>query len=65
MEDTADMPTENGSPIYKDSQPGVDSAVVGICRAAGAIILGKTVRLPRNYTNDRQQRHMRSDSMGL
>jgi len=45
MEDTVDMPTQNGSPIYKDSQPGVDAAVVGICRAAGAIILGKTVRL--------------------
>ena len=53
MEDTADMPTENGSPIYKDSQPGVDSAVVGICRAAGAIILGKTVCLYRDQADDR------------
>jgi Asp-tRNA(Asn)/Glu-tRNA(Gln) amidotransferase A subunit family amidase len=41
--DTADLPTQEGSPIYKDSEPGVDSAVVGICRAAGATILGKTV----------------------
>jgi Asp-tRNA(Asn)/Glu-tRNA(Gln) amidotransferase A subunit family amidase len=48
MEDTADMPTQNGSAIYKDSQPGVDSAVVGTCRAAGAIILGKTVCLYRD-----------------
>lgn len=41
--DTEDFPTQEGSPIYTGSQPGVDSAVVGICRAAGAIILGKTV----------------------
>jgi hypothetical protein len=65
IEDTADMPTENGSPIYKDSQPGVDSAVVGICRAAGAIILGKTVRLLYDGANNRQQQHMRSVNMGL
>jgi len=63
IEDTADMPTENGSPIYKDSQPGVDSAVVGICRAAGAIILGKTVCLFRDKADDRQRRHMHSDNM--
>jgi hypothetical protein len=41
--DTEDFPTQEGSAIYTGSQPGVDSAVVGICRAAGAIILGKTV----------------------
>jgi Asp-tRNA(Asn)/Glu-tRNA(Gln) amidotransferase A subunit family amidase len=40
---TEDFPTQEGSAIYTGSQPGVDSAVVGICRAAGAIILGKTV----------------------
>jgi hypothetical protein len=45
--DTADMPTEHGSGIYKGSQPGVDAAVVGICRAAGASILGKAVSHPR------------------
>lgn len=49
------MPTQNGSPIYKDSQPGVDSAVVGICRAAGAIILGKTVCNPGEIADDRQR----------
>jgi len=42
-QDTEDLPTQEGSPIYTGSQPGVDSAVVGICRAAGAIVLGKTV----------------------
>lgn len=37
------MPTEHGSAIYKDSQPGVDASIVGLLRAAGAIIIGKTV----------------------
>jgi len=41
--DTKDLPTEHGSAIYKDSQPGVDASVVGLLRAAGAIIIGKTV----------------------
>ena len=40
---TKDLPTEHGSAIYKDSQPGVDASVVGLLRAAGAIIIGKTV----------------------
>jgi Asp-tRNA(Asn)/Glu-tRNA(Gln) amidotransferase A subunit family amidase len=44
MTDTKDMPTEHGSAIYKDSQPGVDASIVGLLRAAGAIIIGKTVR---------------------
>ena len=41
--DTADLPTEMGSPIYRGYQPSADSAVVALARAAGAIILGKTV----------------------
>lgn len=41
--DTADMPTEMGSPIYKGYQPRADAAVVALLRAAGAVILGKTV----------------------
>jgi hypothetical protein len=59
------MPTENGSPIYKESQPGVDSAVVGICRAASAIILGKTVRHLRDKANGRPRQLMHSVNMGL
>jgi amidase len=46
MTDTKDMPTEQGSRIYKGSRPGVDAAVVGLLRAAGASILGKTVSPP-------------------
>jgi len=41
--DTADMPTENGSAIFKGRQPRQDAAAVAALRAAGAVILGKTV----------------------
>src|SRR5262249_48113981 len=41
--DTADMPTERGSPLYSGRTPSRDSAVVARLRAAGAVILGKTV----------------------
>jgi len=41
--DTADMPTEYGSPIYEGRTPSRDATVVSLLRAAGAIILGKTV----------------------
>nr|XP_018265289.1 uncharacterized protein I303_01652 [Kwoniella dejecticola CBS 10117]OBR87447.1 hypothetical protein I303_01652 [Kwoniella dejecticola CBS 10117] len=42
VKDMMNMPTQHGSPIYKNSQPGVDAACVAICRAAGALIFGKT-----------------------
>lgn len=41
--DTRDMPTEMGSPIHEGRRPVRDSAVAERLRAAGAIILGKTV----------------------
>jgi len=41
--DTGDMPTENGSPLYAGRTPREDAAVVAKLRAAGAVILGKTV----------------------
>jgi Asp-tRNA(Asn)/Glu-tRNA(Gln) amidotransferase A subunit family amidase len=41
--DTADMPTEMGSPIYKGHRPAIDAASVAEARRAGALILGKTV----------------------
>jgi amidase len=41
--DTADMPTQMGSPIYAGHRPAADAAVVALLRAAGAVILGKTV----------------------
>lgn len=41
--DTADMPTENGTILHRGRRPMKDAAVVERLRAAGAIILGKTV----------------------
>ena len=41
--DTADMPTEMGSSIYRGHRPGTDASCVAMLRAAGAVILGKTV----------------------
>ena len=40
---TSDMPTTNGSPIYKDYVPGADAWVVERLRNLGATIFGKTV----------------------
>jgi Asp-tRNA(Asn)/Glu-tRNA(Gln) amidotransferase A subunit family amidase len=37
------MPTAYGSPIYQGHQPAADAACVALARAAGAIVLGKTV----------------------
>jgi Asp-tRNA(Asn)/Glu-tRNA(Gln) amidotransferase A subunit family amidase len=41
--DTTDMPTENGTVLHKGRTPREDAAVVKMLRAAGAVILGKTV----------------------
>jgi Asp-tRNA(Asn)/Glu-tRNA(Gln) amidotransferase A subunit family amidase len=41
--DTADMPTEYGSPIYRGHRPKSDAACVALLRRAGCVILGKTV----------------------
>ena len=41
--DTEDMPTEYGSPIYRGHVSSRDAVCVATLRAAGAIILGKTV----------------------
>lgn len=40
--DTADMPTQYGSPIYRDFQPRWDASCVSLARRAGALVLGKT-----------------------
>ncbi|HEX5093661.1 MAG TPA: amidase, partial [Burkholderiales bacterium] len=41
--DTADLPTEYGSPIYRGYRPKADAACVAILRRAGCLVLGKTV----------------------
>jgi Asp-tRNA(Asn)/Glu-tRNA(Gln) amidotransferase A subunit family amidase len=40
---TSDMPTTNGSPVYKDCVPDADAWVVERLRNLGATIFGKTV----------------------
>lgn len=40
---TSDMPTTNGSPIYRDHVPSADAWVVARLRNLGATIFGKTV----------------------
>jgi Asp-tRNA(Asn)/Glu-tRNA(Gln) amidotransferase A subunit family amidase len=57
--DTADMPTEHGSPIYAGNRPRNDAAPVALTRKAGGTILGKTVTaefatfVPRGTRNPR------------
>ena len=41
--DTADMPTENGSVLHAGRTPSRDAVVIARLRAAGAVIMGKTV----------------------
>jgi Asp-tRNA(Asn)/Glu-tRNA(Gln) amidotransferase A subunit family amidase len=41
--DTAGMPTENGTVLHAGRRPGQDATVVSLLKAAGAIVLGKTV----------------------
>jgi Asp-tRNA(Asn)/Glu-tRNA(Gln) amidotransferase A subunit family amidase len=41
--DTADMPSQYGSPIWANHQPKADSAPVAWARKAGAVVIGKTV----------------------
>jgi Asp-tRNA(Asn)/Glu-tRNA(Gln) amidotransferase A subunit family amidase len=41
--DTADMPTECGSALYRGRQPHHDAEAVTLLRRAGAVLIGKTV----------------------
>jgi len=41
--DTFDMPTDMGSPIYRNNRNVADASSVALARRAGAVILGKTV----------------------
>jgi Asp-tRNA(Asn)/Glu-tRNA(Gln) amidotransferase A subunit family amidase len=47
--DTADMPTENGTPIDAGRRPGKDATLVRRLRQAGAVIMGKTVTTELAY----------------
>jgi Asp-tRNA(Asn)/Glu-tRNA(Gln) amidotransferase A subunit family amidase len=41
--DTADLPTEDGTPLHAGRTPAYDATAVARLRTAGAVILGKTV----------------------
>jgi len=41
--DTADYPTENGTVLHQGRTPSRDATVVSMLRAAGAVVIGKTV----------------------
>ncbi len=41
--DTADMPTENGTPLDRGRRPSEDATIVKRLREAGALLIGKTV----------------------
>jgi Asp-tRNA(Asn)/Glu-tRNA(Gln) amidotransferase A subunit family amidase len=41
--DTAELPTEYNSPIYRGHRPKADAACVALLKRCGAVILGKTV----------------------
>lgn len=47
--DTYDMPTEFGSPLWAGRTPRADAAAVARLRAAGAVIMGKTVTTEYAY----------------
>ncbi|HEX6364136.1 MAG TPA: amidase [Albitalea sp.] len=47
--DTADWPTECGTPILRGRRPEADAACVTAARAAGAIVAGKTVTTELAY----------------
>ncbi|WP_158744806.1 amidase [Acidisphaera sp. L21] len=61
--DTADMVTEYNSPIWKGHQPRADAGAVAWARAAGAVVVGKTVttefatRTPGPTTNPHNPAH--------
>ena len=55
--DTADMPTENGTVLCAGRRPAQDATVVSRLRAAGAIILGKTVTTELAVVHPGKTRH--------
>jgi Asp-tRNA(Asn)/Glu-tRNA(Gln) amidotransferase A subunit family amidase len=61
--DTVDMPTEHGSAFFEGRQPEADATCIAALRAAGAVILGKTVttelatHVPSKTRNPRNLEH--------
>ena len=57
--DTADYPTEYGSPIFAGRRPAADATVVRKLREAGAVIIGKTVTTEFAYFHPGKTRNPR------
>lgn len=55
--ETADMPTEYGSPIYRGNRPSADAACVAQIRELGGVILGKTVSTEFATRHPNKTRH--------
>jgi len=64
--DTADLPTEYNSPIYRGHQPKADAACVTLLRQAGCLILGKTVttEFANNHPSQTRNPHNRAHTPG-
>src|SRR4051812_11515696 len=58
--DTADMPTEYGSPIYPSYRPKVDASLVAMIRRAGGTLIGKTVTTEFAHTDPGKTRNPRN-----
>lgn len=58
--DTADMPTECGSPIYAGWRPKADAPVVALARRAGATVIGKTTTTAFAFLDPTETRNPRN-----
>ncbi|AXS42434.1 amidase [Breoghania sp. L-A4] len=55
--DTADFPTERGTPIFAGRESGADATIVERLRDAGAVVLGKTVTTELAFLHPAQTRN--------
>jgi len=55
--DTQGMPTQNGTPLDAERRPTKDAAVVARLKAAGAVVLGKTVTTELAYYTPNQTKN--------
>ena len=60
--DTADLPTDYNSNIYRGHRPKADAACVALLRQAGCLILGKTVTTEFANNHPAQTRNPRNPS---
>ena len=64
--DTADLPTEYNSPIYRGHRPKADAACIALLREAGCVLLGKTVttEFANNHPADTRNPHNAAHTPG-